>query len=156
MPAIKYKVELNERERTHLKGIARRGERSARKVKRALVLLGADEGLSDQDISSGLFISTSTVGRVRTRFVQEGLEGALNERPRPGQRRKLDGMQEAHLVAIACSEAPEGHTHWTLQLLADKVVQMGFAESISLETVRQTLKKTSSSRGGRRNGASRR
>ena len=156
MPAIKYKVELNERGRTHLKEIARRGERSARKVKRALVLLGADEGLSDQDIASGLFISTSTVGRVRTRFVQEGLEGALNERPRPGQRRKLDGMQEAHLVAIACSEAPEGHTHRTLQLLADKVVQMGFAESISLETVRQTLKKTSSSRGRRRNGASRR
>ena len=156
MPAIKYKVELNERGRTHLKEIAHRGERSARKVKRALVLLGADEGLSDQDIASGLFISTSTVGRVRTRFVQEGLEGALNERPRPGQRRKLDGMQEAHLVAIACSEAPEGHTHWTLQLLADKVVQMGFAESISLETVRQTLKKTSSSRGRGRNGASRR
>ena len=125
MPAIKYKVALNERGRTHLKEIACRGERSARKVKRALVLLGADEGLSDQDIASGLFISTSTVGRVRTRFVQEGLEGALNERPRPGQRRKLDGMQEAHLVAIACSEAPEGHTHWTLQLLADKVVQMG-------------------------------
>ena len=92
MPAIKYKVELNERGRTHLKEIARRGERSARKVKRALVLLGADEGLSDQGIASGLFISTSTVGRVRTRFVQEGLEGALNERPRPGQRRKLDGM----------------------------------------------------------------
>ena len=93
MPAIKYKVELNKRERTHLKEIARRGERSARKVKRALVLLGADEGLSDQDIASGLFISTSTVGRVRTRFVQEGLDSALNERPRPGQKRKLDGMQ---------------------------------------------------------------
>ena len=153
MAALKYKVELNESERTHLKQMASRGETSARKVKRALVLLGADEGLSDQDIASGLFISTSTVGRVRTRFVQEGLEGTLNERPRPGQRRKLDGMQEAHLVAIACSEAPEGHTHWT-QLLADKVVQMGFAESISLETVRQTLKKTNSSRGRRRNGAS--
>ena len=156
MPALKYKVELNESERTHLKEIASRGETSARKVKRALVLLKADEGLIDRDIASGLLISASTVGRVRTQYVQEGLDSALIERPRPGQRRKLDGRQEAHLVAIACSDAPEGHTHWTLQLLADKVVQMGFAESISLETVRQTLKKTNSSRGRRRNGASRR
>ena len=154
MPALKYKVELNESERTHLKEIASRGETSARKVKRALVLLKADEGLIDRDIASGLLISASTVGRVRTQYVQEGLDSALIERPRPGQRRKLDGRQEAHLVAIACSDAPEGHTHWTLQLLADKVVQMGFAESISLETVRQILKKTNSSRGRRRSGAS--
>ena len=141
MPALKYKVELNESERTHLKQMASRGETSARKVKRALVLLKADEGLIDRDIASGLLISASTVGRVRTRYVQEGLDSALIERPRPGQRRKLDGRQEAHLVAIACSDAPEGHTHWTLQLLAGKVVAMGFAESISFETVRQVLKK---------------
>ena len=141
MPAIKYKVELNESERTQLKEIANRGETSARKVKRALVLLKADEGLTDRDIASGLLISASTVGRVRRRFVNEGLQSALNERPRPGQKRKLDGRQEAHLVAIACSDAPQGHTHWTLQLLADKVVAMGFTESICLETVRQTLKK---------------
>ena len=141
MPALKYKVELNESERTHLKEIASRGETSARKVKRALVLLKADEGLIDRDIASGLLISTSTVGRVRTRFVKEGLDSALNERTRPGQKRKLDGRQEAHLIAVACSDAPEGHTDWTLQLLADKAVAMGFAESISLETVRQILKK---------------
>ena len=140
MPALKYKVELNESERTHLKEIASRGETSARKVKRALVLLKADEGLIDRDIASGLLISTSTVGRVRTRFVKEGLDSALNERTRPGQKRKLDGRQEAHLIAVACSDAPEGHTDWTLQLLADKAVAMGFAESISLETVRQILK----------------
>ena len=101
------------------------GRTSARKVKRALVLLKADEGLIVRDIASGLLISASTVGRVRTQFVQEGLDSALIERPRPGQRRKLDGRQEAHLVAIACSDALEGHTHRTLQLLADKVVQMG-------------------------------
>ena len=105
MPALKYKVELNESERTHLKEIASRGETSARKVKRALVLLKADEGLIDRDIASGLLISASTVGRVRTRYVQKGLDSALNERPRPGQKRKLDGRQEAHLVAIACSDA---------------------------------------------------
>ena len=153
---FKYKVELNESYRTHLKQMASRGETSARKVNRALVLLKAHDGLIVRDIASGLLISASTVGRVRTQYVQEGLDSALIERPRPGQRRKLDGRQEAHLVAIACSDAPEGHTHWTLQLLADKVVQMGFAESISLETVRQILKKTDSSRGRRRNGASRR
>ena len=157
MAALKYKVELKESERTHLKQMASRGETSARKVKRALVLLKADEGMTDRDIASGLLISASTVGRVRTRFVKEGLDSALNERPRPGQKsRKLDGRQEAHLIAIACSDAPEGHADWTIQLLADKVVAMGFAESISLETVRQILKKTNSSRGRRRSGASRR
>ncbi len=154
MPALKYKVELNESERTHLKEIASRGETSVRKVKRALVLLKADEGLIDRDIASGLLISTSTVGRVRTRFVKEGLDCAINERTRPGQKRKLDGRQEAHLIAIACSDAPEGHADWTLQLIADKAVAMGFAESISLETVRQILKKTNSNRGRRRSGAS--
>ena len=84
------------------------------------------------------------------------MESALTERPRPGQRRKLDGKQEAHLVAVACSQAPEGHTQWTLQLLADKVVQLEFSDAVSLETVRQILKKTSSNHGRRRNGAYRR
>ena len=88
MAALKYKVELNESERTHLKQMASRGETSARKVKRALVLLKADEGMTDRDIASGLLISASTVGRVRTRFVKEELDSALNERPRPGQKRK--------------------------------------------------------------------
>ena len=143
----------NESERTHLKQMASRGA-SARKVKRALVLKA--DVMTDRDIASGLLISASTVGRVRTRFVKEELDSALNERPRPGQKRKLDGRQEAHLIAIACSDAPEGHADWTIQLLADKVVAMGFAESISLETVRQILKKTNSSRGRRRSGASRR
>jgi len=141
MPAIKYKVKLTDSQRSELRQVARRGKSSARKVKRALVLLRADDGLADHEVASGLLISTSTVGRVRTRFVKEGLESALNERARPGQKRKLVGEQEAHLVAIACSDAPKGRTHWTLQLLADKVVEMEFAESISLETVRQILKK---------------
>ena len=154
MPALKYKVELNESDRTHLKQIVSRGETSARKLKRALVLLKADEGLTDREIARELLISAPTVGRARTRFVKEGLDSALNERRRPGQKRKLDGRQEAHLIAIACSDAPAGYTHWTLQLLADKVVSMGFAESISLETVRQVLKKTNSSLGRRRSGAS--
>ena len=98
-------------------------------------------------------INAATVARVRKRFVEEGLEAAINDKPRPGRERKLSGRQEAHLVAIACSNAPEGHTNWTLHLLADKVVELEFAGSISLETVRQILKKTNSSRGRRKNGA---
>ena len=111
-------------------------------VKRALALLRADEGMSDPKIAEAISMNADTVARVRKRFVEEGLESALNERPRPGQKRKLDGRQEAHLVAVACSDPPEGHTHWTLQLLADKVVEMEFVESVSPGTIRQILKKT--------------
>ena len=88
-----------------------------------------------------LLVNAATVARVRKRFVEEGLEAAINDRPRPGRERKLDGKQEAHLVAIACSSPPEGHINWTLHLLANKVVEMDLAGSISLETVRQILKK---------------
>ena len=101
-----------------------------------------------------LLINAATVARAGKRYVEEGLEAAVNDRPRPGRERKLDSKQEAHLVAIACSSPPEGHVNWTLQLLADQVVELEFAESISLETVRQILKKMNSSRGGKRNGAS--
>ena len=153
MPALKYKVELTESERSQLKELVKGGKVSARKLKRALALLNADEGLTDLEIAGVLKIGLSTVGRVRTRFVKEGLESALNERARPGQKRKLNGKQEAHLVALACSEPPEGHTHWTLKLLASKVVELGFADGISLETVRQSLKKTNCGRGRRESGA---
>jgi transposase len=153
MPAKKYRVSLTESEREQLSNIARRGKSSARKVKRALILCQADEGLSDEQIAEALLVGASTVSRVRQRFVEEGMESALNERPRPGQRRKLDGKQEAHLVAVACSQAPAGHARWTWRLLADKVVELEFADSISPETVRQVLKKTSSNRGRRRSGA---
>ena len=156
MHARKYRVDLTESEREQLLNLARRGKSSARKVKRALILCQADEGLNDQQIAQALLVGAATVSRVRQRFVEEGLESALNERPRPGPRRKLDGKQEAHLVAVACSQAPAGHVRWTLRLLADKVVELQFADSISPETVRQVLKKTNSSRGGRRSGASRR
>ncbi len=153
MPAKRYRVNLTEAEREHLLDITRRGKSSARKVKQSLILCKADAGLTDQQVGQALLVGTATVSRVRRRFVEEGLESALNERPRPGQRRKLDGKQEAHLVAVACSSAPEGHTRWTLQLLADQVVKLELADSISRETVRQVLKKTNSSLGRRRNGA---
>ncbi len=154
MTASKYKVELTEDERKRLNGLVRRGKSPARMVKRALALLRTDQGLSDRLIAEGLAVNPITVARVRKRYCEEGLQSALVERPRPGQKRKLSGRAEAHLVAIACSDPPEGHTHWTLKLLADKVVQMEFAESISPETVRQILKKTNSNRGRRKSGAS--
>ena len=154
MPAKLYRVNLTQDEREHLLGITRRGQSSGRKVKRCLILCKADEGLTDQQVAEALLVGPSTVGRVRQRFVEGGLQRALNDLPRPGQRRKLDGKQEAHLVAVACSAAPEGHTRWTLRLLADRAVELELTDSISRETVRQVLKKTNSSRGGRRSGAS--
>ena len=141
MPVSKYKVELTQSERSALIETSGRGKPLARTVKRALALLKADEGLLDRKVAEAVSLSAATVARVRRRFVEDGLEAAINDRPRSGRERKLSGRQEAHLVAIACSNAPEGHTNWTLQLLANRVVAMEFAGSISLETVRQILKK---------------
>ena len=154
MPVSKYKVELTQSERSALIETSGRGKPLARTVKRALALLKADEGVADREAAEAVSLSAATVARVRKRFVEEGLEAAINDRPRPGRERKLDGKQEAHLVAIACSNAPEGHAHWTLQLLAGKVVELEFAGSISLETVRQILKKMNSSPGRRKSGVS--
>ena len=154
MAAIKYKVKLAESERICLNEVSRRGKPPVRTVKRALALLKADEGLGDREIAGVLLINAATVARARRRYVEEGLEAAINDRPRPGRERKLDGKQEARLIAFACSAAPEGHTHLTLQLLAGKVVELEFAGSISLETVRRILKKTNSSPGRRKSGVS--
>ena len=152
MPKIKYVVDLNEQEREHLLEVTRHGKSSARKIKRAHMLLKATQGLSDEQIAQAVDTSRATVLRTRKRFVEEGLE-ALNERPRSGQPNKLDGRQQAHIIAVACSEPPQGHAHWTLRLLAAKVVQLDFAESISPETVRKMLKKTNSNPGRKSSGA---
>ena len=162
MAAIKYKVKLTESERTCLNEVSHRGKPSVRTVKRALALLKVDEGLGDREIADVLLISAATVARARKRYVEEGLEAAINDRPWPGRERELDGKQEVHpvsstgqaLIAFACSAAPAGHTHWTLQLLADKVVELEFAESMSLETVRQILKKMNPNPGRRKSGVS--
>ncbi len=154
MAAIKYKIKLTGSERTCLNEVSHRGKAPVRTVKRALALLKADEGLRDREIADVLLVNAATVARARKRYVEEGLEAAINDRPRPGRERKLDGKQEAHLIAFACSAAPQGHTHWTLQLLAGKVVELEFAESISLETVRQILKKMNPSPGRRKSGVS--
>ena len=154
MAAIKYKIKLTGSERTCRNEVSHRGKAPVRTVKRALALLKADEGLRDREIADVLLVNAATVARARKRYVEEGLEAAINDRPRPGRERKLDGKQEAHLIAFACSAAPAGHTHWTLQLLAGKVVELEFAESISLETVRQILKKMNPSPGRRKSGVS--
>jgi transposase len=141
MPRKKYLINLSEEERQALIDLTRKGELKARKFKRAMILLKANDGLSDPQIMAALNVSRPCVERLRKRFVEGGLERGLNEDPRPGQKRKLDGRAEAQLVATACSNAPEGHEHWTMRLLAGKLVELGIVESISHETVRLTLKK---------------
>jgi transposase len=137
-----YHVRLEETERTQLEEVIRKGKHAARKVRRAQTLLLAAEGKTDEAISDALKVSLSTVGRTRKQCVEEGIDAALSEAPRSGRPVTLDGKGEALVVATACSAAPEGRLRWTLQLLADRIVELGVTESISTETVRQTLKKT--------------
>lgn len=155
MPKKKYVVDLTPEERTTLEQLLQRGKSSARKLTRARILLQADDGLTDEEIATALEVGVATVERTRQRFVEANLE-ALNEHPRPGGQRKLNGKQEAHLIAVACTPAPGGQARWTLQLLAERVVDLGFVESIARETVRQVLKKTRSSPGDTNSGACRR
>jgi transposase len=139
----RYLVNLSEEERQSLEALTRKGTLKARQFKRALILLNADEGLTDPQIMAAVKVSRPTVERIRKRFVEGGLDKALNEDPRPGKQRKLDGRGEALLIAEACSPAPAGHEQWSLRLLAERLVQLEVVESISHETVRRTLKKTS-------------
>ena len=155
MPRKKYVVELTAEERRTLEQLVQRGKSSARKLTRARILLQADDGLIDEEIATGLDVGVATVERLRQRFVEENLE-ALNECPRPGGQRKLNGKQEAHLIAVACTPAPTGQPPWTLQLLADQAVELGFVDSIARETVRQVLKKTPLSPGSTSSGVCRR
>lgn len=142
MPKKLYIINLTDEERQSLLAMTRKGQIKARQMKRAMILLKANEGLSDPQIMSALGVSRPCVERIRKRFVLGGLERALKEDPRPGQKRKLDGRGEATLIATACSEVPEGHEHWTLRLLAGKMVELEVVDSISYETIRRTLKKT--------------
>lgn len=148
-----YIVKLTQEERDLLHQLVAAGKAAARRLTHARILLKADssEGQpnwSDADISEALEVSLSTVARVRERFVEEGLAAALNPRAQQNRRpRRLDGANEAHLIALACAPPPAGQQRWTLRLLADKMVELEHVESLSHETVRRTLKKTNSSRG---------
>jgi transposase len=141
MPKKLYVVDLTPEERADLLGLLKRGSAPARRLMRARVLLLADEGRTDEDISEALHTSRPTVERLRKRFVDGGLEWALSDRPRTGAPRKLSGRDEAMLVALACSDPPEGRVCWTMQLLADRLVSLEVTESVSDETVRRCLKK---------------
>lgn len=148
MPKKKYIVVLSAEERETLESLTTTGKTSAYKLNHARILLMADinqqgGGWRDHDISDALNISISTIERVRQRFVKQSLEAALSRQlPSRTKPRLLDGEQEAHLVALACAQPPEGEGKWSLRLLADQLVELGYVESISHETVRQTLKKT--------------
>ena len=150
-----YTVALLDEQRWHLQQVISGGTASARMVNRAHILLLADEGATDATIAAALHVSPATVARTRRRYVLDGLTAAMNERPRAGTPRTFTGKHEAMVVALACSTPPEGHKTWTLQLLADRLVALQVVETISDETVRRILKKTTSSPGCGRNGVSR-
>ena len=138
----KYIVDLTDEERASLQDLISKGTTTARRFTRAHLLLAAADGQTDQQIAATLRVGLRTVERTRQRFVEGGLDRALTEQPRPGVPPKLDGKQAAMLVALACSDAPGGRESWTMQLLADKLVELNVVDTISDETVRRTLKKT--------------
>lgn len=162
MPAKKYIVRLTSAERNELHRLVKTGTAAAHKRQHAQIVLQADQGAEgpswqDEQISQAYQVSVRTVERVRQRLVEQGIEAALNRAPKRRHRsRKLDGEGEAHWVALMCGEPPAGRARWTLQLLADQLVELEQVDSISHECVRQTLKKTNLSLGKTKNGASRR
>jgi transposase len=137
---LRYQVELSEEERCELNRRLAGGRHSARRLKRAQILLAADAGVSDAAIETGIGVGGSTVYRTKRRFVESGLEAALSETPRPGGERKLTGKEEALLIATACSSPPRGRARWTLELLAGEMVSLTEHDSLSRETVRRRLK----------------
>ena len=151
----KWIVGLSAEQRAELQMLLRRGKAPARRITRARILLLAAEDRPDDEVAAVLHTSRSTVERIRRRFVEHGLDAALSERPRPGAVPKLDDRGQATLIALACSNPPEGRTSWTMQLLANELMVRRVVGSISDEAVRRTLKKTDSSHGFRSTGASR-
>jgi hypothetical protein len=156
----KYRVTLTAEERVALEQLVSTGKAAARKLTHARILLLADthgENLSDEAIVDALATSLSTVTRVRQQFVTQSLEAAIDRKTQPPRpdKIKIKGDIEQKLVQLACSDPPQGRCHWTLQMLADELVVLGLLQSVSVETVRQALKKTTLNRGSLRLGASR-
>jgi transposase len=155
MPRKKYIVKLAPEERDELEKMLSSGEERVRKLTRARILLKADEGWTDEAIGQALDVGRATAERIRRRFVEEGLEVALSRRPSTREyERLIDGKAEAHLIALACSAPPAGRKHWSMRMLAKKLVALEQVDidSVSHETVRQVLKKTRSNRGSTSNG----
>lgn len=142
-----YIVNLSDEERSTLRESVRKGKLSARRLTRSHILLRAAEGATDRSIAESLHVHVSTVERTRRRFVEGGLDRALTDRPRPGAPRRLDVKQGAYLMALACSQPPDGREHWTLKLLSDRLVQLDITDRISYETVRQEPKRGTLSPG---------
>jgi transposase len=147
--AKRYRVTLTDEERDRLEGLARKRTAPVRMVRRAQALLLAAEEKTDE---VQLRMGVATLERLRRRFVEEGLAASLRERPRPGPRPKLGPKQQAFVVALACTKPPEGRERWTMQLLAERVVELEIVPDITDEAIRRLLKRTSSSRGSRRSG----
>ena len=143
----KHEVHLIETERKKLLAIISTGRNKAVVIQRAHILLKADEGKTDADISQMLYVSEQTIRRTRLRFAQEGSQAALEDRPHPATGSELDEKQEARIIALACSEPPTGQARWTLELLTQEVLKDGIVTHLSPETVRLLLKKTNSNLG---------
>jgi transposase len=154
--AVRYIVELTDEERDKLQEIISKNKANRYTIVNAYILLRSDVacGWLYDEIAQAYGVSTKKVEFVRKRFVEEGLEAALSRKPvTNAHRRKMTGDEEAHLIALCCSQAPEGQDTWTLRMLADKMVELDIVASVSHETVRQTLKKMNLNRGKRKNGA---
>jgi len=143
----KYIVKLTPKERKKLLSVVSKGQNKATVIRRAHILLKSDEGKTDREIADLLYSSEDTVSRTRQQFCEDGLDAALADRAHPGSTRKLDDGQAAYLVALACSDPPDGRRRWTLELLSKRLVDDGITPDISTETVRLALKKTSLSPG---------
>lgn len=143
----KYIVTLTAEERQQLLEVTHQNTVSTRRFKRAQILLLADEGHRDEIIAQMIYVGESTVHRTRQKWVDGGVEFALSEAPRSGGKRKLDGKASAFLVATACSDPPQGKAEWTMQMLADRLVEVNLVDQLSDETVRRTLKKMTSNPG---------
>ncbi len=138
----KHVIKLKKKELRKLTELTRKGSEKARKLKRCQILLLSDEGKPDAEIAKVLKVSTGTVENIRRRYASEGLEAAVNEKRRPGAPRKYKGLETAKITALACSTPPEGHSRWTLRLLADKAVALELVNEISYMSVDRILKKT--------------
>ncbi len=147
-----FVVRLTSDERQQLTDLTKKGVHSARVITRARLLLLSDQGLKDRDVAERQGVDIATVAYARRKYVEGGVQAALHEKARPKPAPKLDAQQTAMLIAETCSAAPDGREKWTMQLLADRMVSLGVVDSISDETVRRTLKKTSSNRGRSRAG----
>src|SRR5436309_13854592 len=153
--AIRYAIDLTDAERAALREILSKDTVKRSTIMHAYILRKADRacGWTNADIAAAYDVSTKKVEQLKKRFVEEGCEAALYRKPvTNAHRRKITGDEEAHLIALYCSQAPEGHERWTLRMLADKMVELDIVDSVSHETIRRTLKKTNLSRGKRKNG----